>query len=323
MANVNLEEMKKCTFWGNADDVFMMLYLIDHATAQEINFIGGTLPAGSVITSYKQIASDLGKNFRTVKKAVSSLAEIGALEVRTIGKIIVLVINGFDGLVVSNVNSDTQNTIGVAENTTNVVQNTINDAENTINVAQSTISNCKNSAFAENSGAEESERQEVRTKERTKESNNQEKKAKEDSRVINTKHERQEKDGNVFNDARNYREEAKQVIDYLNNRIGSHYRHSDSSLKHVLARLHDGFTVADCRVVIDKKAAEWQNDPKMAQYLRPETLFGSKFENYLNQPVRMFKNPYLQSLAQEVNNDEQKGSEADPFADLFCLPGTG
>ena len=36
--------------------------------------------------------------------------------------------------------------------------------------------------------------------------------------------------------------------------------------------------------VIDKKAADWLGDPKVEQYLRPSTLFGTKFEQYLNQP---------------------------------------
>ena len=45
----------------------------------------------------------------------------------------------------------------------------------------------------------------------------------------------------------------------------------------------DGFTVDDFQTVITKKAKEWQGTD-MAQYLRPETLFGTKFEGYLNQP---------------------------------------
>ena len=45
----------------------------------------------------------------------------------------------------------------------------------------------------------------------------------------------------------------------------------------------DGFTVDDFQTVITKKAKKWQGTD-MAQYLRPETLFGTKFEGYLNQP---------------------------------------
>lgn len=78
-------------------------------------------------------------------------------------------------------------------------------------------------------------------------------------------------------------QDAKLVIDYLNAKTGSKYRYSKSSTKHILARLGEGFSVDDCKSVIDKKCNEWLTDPKMQQYLRPETLFAGKFEGYLNQ----------------------------------------
>jgi hypothetical protein len=37
--------------------------------------------------------------------------------------------------------------------------------------------------------------------------------------------------------------------------------------------------------VIDKRCAAWKGDPKMEEYLRPSTLFGPKFESYLNAPA--------------------------------------
>ena len=80
-------------------------------------------------------------------------------------------------------------------------------------------------------------------------------------------------------------QDAKIVIDYLNAKTGSKYRYSKSSTKHIIARLGEGFTVDDCKSVIDKKCNEWLTDPKMQQYLRPETLFAGKFESYLNQPA--------------------------------------
>lgn len=80
-------------------------------------------------------------------------------------------------------------------------------------------------------------------------------------------------------------QDAKLVIDYLNQKTGSKYRYSKSSTKHIIARLGEGFTVDECKSVIDKKCNEWLTDPKMQQYLRPETLFAGKFESYLNQPA--------------------------------------
>jgi len=46
--------------------------------------------------------------------------------------------------------------------------------------------------------------------------------------------------------------------------------------------LKDGFTVIDCLTVIDIKVDEWINSD-MEKFIRPETLFGGKFESYLNQ----------------------------------------
>lgn len=85
-------------------------------------------------------------------------------------------------------------------------------------------------------------------------------------------------------------EDADEVIDYLNQKTGSRYQHSEASRKHIIARLRD-FTVEECKTVIDKKTAEWQGDPKMEKFLRPETLFGSKFEGYLNQPESTRRDP--------------------------------
>ena len=75
----------------------------------------------------------------------------------------------------------------------------------------------------------------------------------------------------------------KEIIEYLNNSIGSSYRVSSTKTQGLIkARLHDGFTVDDFKTVIDKKKAEWFGTD-MAKFLRPETLFGTKFESYLNQ----------------------------------------
>jgi len=81
-------------------------------------------------------------------------------------------------------------------------------------------------------------------------------------------------------------QDAKLVIDYLNAKTGSKYRYSKSSTKHIIARLGEGFTVDDCKMVIDKKCNEWLQDPYMSKFLRPETLFAGKFEGYLNQQMQ-------------------------------------
>ncbi len=78
-----------------------------------------------------------------------------------------------------------------------------------------------------------------------------------------------------------------QVIDYLNNKLGTRYKSTTPKTKQLInARLNEGFIVDDFKKVIDNKYNDWFNDDKMNKYLRPETLFGTKFENYLNQKTK-------------------------------------
>lgn len=76
-------------------------------------------------------------------------------------------------------------------------------------------------------------------------------------------------------------EVARAIIAYLNEKTGSKYIGSAPDLAKIKARLSDGFTQMDFMIVIDKKVAEWKGTER-AKYLRPETLFGGKFEGYLN-----------------------------------------
>ena len=78
-----------------------------------------------------------------------------------------------------------------------------------------------------------------------------------------------------------------EIINYLNDMAGTKYRSSSKKTKDLIkARFNEGYSLEDFKVVIEKKVREWINDNKMRGYLRPETLFGNKFEGYLNQPVK-------------------------------------
>jgi len=75
-----------------------------------------------------------------------------------------------------------------------------------------------------------------------------------------------------------------EIVSYLNDAAGKNYRHTTNKTKALInARVNEGFTVDDFKNVIDKKVKDWKEDSKMNRYLRPETLFGSKFEGYLNE----------------------------------------
>lgn len=87
----------------------------------------------------------------------------------------------------------------------------------------------------------------------------------------------------------NIKEKAKAIIAYLNEKAGTKFRSTSHSTQALIrARLEEGFDVIDFETVIDKKCAEWIGTD-FAQYLRPSTLFGIKFESYLNAPVSLSK----------------------------------
>ena len=72
---------------------------------------------------------------------------------------------------------------------------------------------------------------------------------------------------------------------HLNRRLGTNYRtDSIKTLRLVRARFNQGFRLEDFVKVIDTKAREWKNNPEMAKFLRPSTLFSQgHFEEYLQQ----------------------------------------
>lgn len=73
-----------------------------------------------------------------------------------------------------------------------------------------------------------------------------------------------------------------EIIAYLNEKTGKRFRSAaDGARKHIHARWQDGYRPADFRKVIDVKVADWRGTD-FAKYLRPATLFGPKFEDYLN-----------------------------------------
>lgn len=76
-----------------------------------------------------------------------------------------------------------------------------------------------------------------------------------------------------------------EIINYLNLKTGYNYRSDISKTRKLIqSRWKEGFKLDDFKNVIDKKTTEWFNTD-MKKYLRPETLFGTKFEGYLNQDL--------------------------------------
>ena len=76
---------------------------------------------------------------------------------------------------------------------------------------------------------------------------------------------------------------ARHVISYLNQKTGADYKETKQTLGLIKARFNEGFGLDDFILVIDTKHAEWSREEKMIKYLRPPTLFGTKFESYVNE----------------------------------------
>lgn len=88
-----------------------------------------------------------------------------------------------------------------------------------------------------------------------------------------------------------------EIINYLNSATNKNYRSSTNKTKKLIkARWNEGFRLDDFKKVIDNKTAEWLNNEKMQQYLRPDTLFGTKFEGYLNQKQAIKSNDQYDNL---------------------------
>ena len=84
-----------------------------------------------------------------------------------------------------------------------------------------------------------------------------------------------------------YIQKIKDIVVFLNEKTGKNFKTtSKTTQRHISARLNEGFTVEDFKRVIEKKTEQWKDDKKMNAYLRPETLFGTKFESYLQEDVK-------------------------------------
>ena len=104
---------------------------------------------------------------------------------------------------------------------------------------------------------------------------------------------------------------TEEIISDLNSVLGSTYKASSAKTRHLIEIiLSEGFTIDDFKSVHRKKFIDWANDAKMRIYLRPITLYGTKFESYLNQPNK----PISQLTSMQKANLErlkQWGAEHD------------
>jgi len=90
-------------------------------------------------------------------------------------------------------------------------------------------------------------------------------------------------DSNTIKPLSSKHDDMQKIIDYLNQKLATQYKSTTKKTVSLIhARFAEGFVYQDFVTVIDKKIKEWLGTESQI-YLRPETLFGTKFEGYLNQ----------------------------------------
>ncbi|HAO08183.1 MAG TPA: hypothetical protein DCQ50_14635 [Chryseobacterium sp.] len=105
----------------------------------------------------------------------------------------------------------------------------------------------------------------------------------------------------------------KEILDFLNEVTGSKFRDIKSNTSKIATLLKQDFTKEQIIEVIQLKVIQWKNNPKMAMYLRPRTLFSNEnFENYINEVERIRQNPKLYAEHfKKINNIETSAADDD------------
>ncbi|HFG9473551.1 hypothetical protein E1H45_20400 (plasmid) [Clostridioides difficile] len=98
----------------------------------------------------------------------------------------------------------------------------------------------------------------------------------------------------------------KRIVDYLNKTADKSFKSTTKkTISLIDARLKEGFTEEEFYKVIDNKVLNWLDNDKMNAYLRPETLFGNKFESYLNEtPKKSLKGNESVKGKTKTNNNK-------------------
>lgn len=107
-----------------------------------------------------------------------------------------------------------------------------------------------------------------------------------------------------------------EIVDYLNSASKKSFKSgTKASQTFIKARWKEGHRLDDFKKVIDTKCSEWMNT-EQEQYLRPQTLFGTKFESYLNQKPKLSNGHYKPFESKEwEKNGTDTGRTAKEYAD--------
>ncbi len=83
-----------------------------------------------------------------------------------------------------------------------------------------------------------------------------------------------------------------EIIDYLNKaKGGKAFGQNEDNYSHIKKKIKSGFKhLSDYQKVIDASIIKWGLDKERKGFIRPETLFGKKFESYLIEAEDILKN---------------------------------
>ena len=107
--------------------------------------------------------------------------------------------------------------------------------------------------------------------------------------VENTVHELEKVQTNKIDindtDNNNIKSICQEVITYLNQVTNKNFnKNTASHHKYIKARLKEGYKLKDFKHVVNVMAATWMGTD-YERYLQPQTLFGNKFDSYLNRSI--------------------------------------
>ncbi|WP_270790773.1 conserved phage C-terminal domain-containing protein, partial [Enterococcus casseliflavus] len=97
-----------------------------------------------------------------------------------------------------------------------------------------------------------------------------------------------------------------EIITYLNNKSNKSFKVTQKWKDLIKARWNEGQRLDDFKKVIDVKTNQWLNNQEMNKYLRPATLFGNKFDDYLNE----YRPQVNSSISDEIAESQRRLSEA-------------
>lgn len=99
--------------------------------------------------------------------------------------------------------------------------------------------------------------------------------------------------------------QAELVIEYFNATLKKSLGFTPSNFKEINARLKEGHTVDQMKTLIDHVSEVWTKDPFWSTLIRPSTMFGGKFDGYLQEVTKVSPTPIKDFFTNALKDMEQ------------------